>query len=164
MNNMLSPTDKVDLTNCDREPIHILGHVQPFGCVLIMSRDFVVLSASDNAAGLLGLSHGEIVGAKIAIVEQLGARRVDIASNVRDALRSIEKNPPDFALLDINLGTENSVPVALKLRQLGVPFAFATGYGERTMPPPELGKVPIIQKPYMPEALVSAMPLQDTER
>jgi len=98
-----------------------------------------------------------------AMMEQLGAQRVDIASNVRDAMRSIEKSPPDFALLDINLGNENSVPVALKLQTLGIPFAFASGYGERAPLPPELEKVTIIQKPYMPEAIVSAIPLHEGE-
>ena len=36
----------------------------------------------------------------------------------------------DGALLDVNLGGERVFPVALALRQKGVPFAFATGYGE----------------------------------
>ena len=98
-----------------------------------------------------------------AMMEQLGARHVDIASNVRDAMRSIEKSPPDFALLDINLGNENSVPVALKLLELGIPFAFASGYGERAALPAELERVAIIQKPYMPEAIVSAIPLHEGE-
>lgn len=96
-----------------------------------------------------------------AIMERLGAKRVDIASNVRDALRTIEKTAPDFALLDINLGKENSIPVALKLKQLGIPFAFATGYGERAPLPPNLADVRVIQKPYMPEALIAAMPLEN---
>lgn len=99
-----------------------------------------------------------------AIMERLGVKRVDIASNVRDALRTIEKSRPDFALLDINLGNENSLPVALKLKELGIPFAFATGYGERAPLPPELADVTVIQKPYMPETLIAAMPLQDSER
>lgn len=94
-----------------------------------------------------------------AIMERIGAKRIDIASNVRDALRTIEKSPPDYALLDINLGNENSVPVALKLKELDIPFAFATGYGERAPLPPELTDVPIVQKPYMPEALLAAIPL-----
>ena len=30
----MSYSADVDLTNCDREPIHLLGHVQPFGAQL----------------------------------------------------------------------------------------------------------------------------------
>ncbi len=51
----------------------------------------------------------------------------------------------------------------MKLNQLGIPFAFATGYGERAPLPPELAQIPIVQKPYMPEALISAVPWQDTK-
>ena len=29
----------IDLTNCDREPIHLLGAVQPFGFLLGVSHD-----------------------------------------------------------------------------------------------------------------------------
>lgn len=35
---MLS-AEKVDLTNCDREPIHVIGHVQPYGALLAVSAD-----------------------------------------------------------------------------------------------------------------------------
>ena len=33
-------TDTVDLTNCDREPIHIPGAIQPFGFLLALSAEF----------------------------------------------------------------------------------------------------------------------------
>ena len=78
----------------------------------------------------------------------LGATSVDIASTINEALRLIRTTPPDFALLDINLGDENSFPIALKLRALNIPFAFATGYGEQIEMPAALQNVPIIQKPY----------------
>ncbi|MEZ5933575.1 MAG: GAF domain-containing protein [Alphaproteobacteria bacterium] len=78
----------------------------------------------------------------------LGASSVDITSTIDEALRLIRSSPPDFALLDINLGDENSFPIALKLKALDIPFAFATGYGEQIEMPEELAGVPIIQKPY----------------
>ncbi|MDQ6647797.1 MAG: GAF domain-containing protein, partial [Pseudomonadota bacterium] len=59
----------------------------------------------------------------------LGAESVLVASTVAEALRLVEMETPTFALLDINLGTEMSWPVALRLRELGVRYAFATGYG-----------------------------------
>ena len=122
-----------------------------------ISRDFF-------AGGVLILEDNLIIAMDAeAMLEQLGAKRIDIASNVRDALKTIEVSPPDYALLDINLGNENSVPVALKLLELKIPFAFATGYGERAPLPPELESVPVIQKPYMPEAIVAAMPFGQHE-
>ena len=44
----------VDLTNCDREPIHIIGQVQPFGMLMAVSADWIVAHASANIGDLLG--------------------------------------------------------------------------------------------------------------
>lgn len=57
----------------------------------------------------------------------LDARHVDTAATVDQALRSIERTRPSFALLDLNLGSESSIKVAEKLKEIGVPFNFATG-------------------------------------
>ncbi|NEU11123.1 GAF domain-containing protein [Methylobacterium sp. BTF04] len=87
------------------------------------------------------------------ILTSLGASAVDMAASVHDALRLIESGKPKFALLDVNLGSETSVPVARRLAALGTPFAFATGYGESFRIPPELGDVPMIKKPYTADSL-----------
>lgn len=82
-----------------------------------------------------------------AIVEELGAKSTDVAANVAAALRAINKQRPDFAILDINLGTESSLPVADRLVELGVPFGFASGYGDRAELPEPFADVPRISKP-----------------
>ena len=82
------------------------------------------------------------------ILLELGARHVETAASVSNALKSIERLRPSFALLDLNLGSENSIAVGMKLLQLKVPFIFATGYGERAPIPVELAAIPVIQKPY----------------
>lgn len=46
--------NQVDLTNCDREPIHIPGAIQPFGFLLAVSPDWFVRHASANASEVLG--------------------------------------------------------------------------------------------------------------
>ena len=33
---------QVDLTNCDREPIHIPGSIHPFGLLLVLQSNFTV--------------------------------------------------------------------------------------------------------------------------
>jgi CheY-like chemotaxis protein len=82
------------------------------------------------------------------ILLELGARHVETAASVTEALKAIERSTPSFALLDLNLGSENSIPVGTKLMELNVPFMFATGYGERAPIPAELGSIPVVQKPY----------------
>jgi light-regulated signal transduction histidine kinase (bacteriophytochrome) len=39
---------QVDLTNCDREPIHVPSSVQPFGFLPALLSDFTVCNASEN--------------------------------------------------------------------------------------------------------------------
>ena len=44
----------VDLTNCDREPIHILGGIQPIGFLIALTADWIVARASANTADFIG--------------------------------------------------------------------------------------------------------------
>jgi two-component SAPR family response regulator len=96
------------------------------------------------------------MGAEVILLE-LGARHVETAASVNQALKFLERTLPTFALLDINLGSESSIPVGHKLSELGIPFIFATGYGERAPIPPELAAAPVIQKPYTRELVEKAL-------
>ena len=45
----MSATDfDVDLTNCDREPIHKLGQIQDFGALLAVNADWMIVHYSAN--------------------------------------------------------------------------------------------------------------------
>ena len=96
------------------------------------------------------------MGAEVILLE-LGARHVETAASVNHALKAIERALPSFALLDINLGAESSLPVGYRLKELGVPFMFVTGYGERAPLPAELSDAPIVQKPYTRELIEKAL-------
>jgi light-regulated signal transduction histidine kinase (bacteriophytochrome) len=96
------------------------------------------------------------MSAEVFLLE-LGARHVETAATVSEALKTIERSAPTFALLDLNLGNENSIAVANRLAQLGVPFMFATGYGERAPIPANLEHVPVIQKPYTRDVIENAL-------
>ncbi|MFT4012203.1 MAG: HWE histidine kinase domain-containing protein [Paracoccus sp. (in: a-proteobacteria)] len=71
-----------------------------------------------------------------------------IAPNVDAALELIRKDPPDLAVLDVNLRRETSLRVAEALLARGVHFVFATGYGADFDLPPEFARVPVVEKPY----------------
>ncbi|WP_068073217.1 HWE histidine kinase domain-containing protein [Novosphingobium lentum] len=89
---------------------------------------------------------------------ELGVTRVQLASSNDAALAILRSDAPDFALLDFNLGSETSEPTARALAQAGIPFAFATGYGEIDgLSGGALHKVPVIQKPYSKADLENAM-------
>ncbi len=89
----------------------------------------------------------------------LGVNEVRLASSTRLALEELANRRPDFAVLDLNLGTETSIPVARRLQEMGVPFLFATGYGENAMLDPELKDVTVIVKPYNADDLMRGMGL-----
>jgi light-regulated signal transduction histidine kinase (bacteriophytochrome) len=46
----------VDLTSCDREPIHVPGAIQPFGALLVLDARGVLVRRSDNAGALLRMA------------------------------------------------------------------------------------------------------------
>nr|WP_064248301.1 HWE histidine kinase domain-containing protein [Rhizobium leguminosarum]OAP93600.1 two-component system sensor histidine kinase/response regulator [Rhizobium leguminosarum] len=54
--------EPVDLSNCDREPIHQLGSVQPFGFLLAVSSDWIVTRASANLTEFLGVAQADAIG------------------------------------------------------------------------------------------------------
>ncbi len=52
---------QADLTNCEREPIHLAGSIQPHGALLVAREpDLFIVQASANAAGFLGLTSSPI--------------------------------------------------------------------------------------------------------
>ena len=54
--------DRVDLTNCDREPIHIPGAILPHGAMLVLEcHTLRVLQAAGDTASLLGQPLGALL-------------------------------------------------------------------------------------------------------
>jgi len=90
------------------------------------------------------------------IAHRLGAASVTTAATVDGALEFIDTARPTVAMLDINLGDRNSYPIADRLAELGVPFIFATGYGEQANPPVEHRGRLVVQKPYTLENVARA--------
>jgi light-regulated signal transduction histidine kinase (bacteriophytochrome) len=74
--------ESVDLSNCDREPIHIPGAIQPHGALLCFDADGRLVAWSSNARGELGLTAG--LGASSA---ELGLPP-DIRQFVSEAIRA----------------------------------------------------------------------------
>ena len=56
----------VDLTNCDREPIHVIGRVQSFGALISMSSDWIINHASVNMDRFLGKPAQDLIGRRVA--------------------------------------------------------------------------------------------------
>ena len=67
--------------------------------------------------------------------------------SVRQALEAIARDPPDAAILDVNLGGEPVYAVADALRRHGAPFVLATGYGSMGVAE-GYRDAPVLQKPF----------------
>ena len=63
----------------------------------------------------------------------------------------------DLAVLDINLEDEAVFPVADVLAEQGVPFLFATGYDQASIPA-RYQHVPRWEKPFDPQSLAQVLP------
>ncbi len=82
-----------------------------------------------------------------SMLAEMGCNQIRIAGSVPQALAFIDEAPPDLAVLDVNLRGELVLPVAEKLANAGIPFAFATGYGRSEVLSKWQG-YPIVQKPF----------------
>lgn len=56
----------VDISNCEKEPIHIPGKIQAHGCLLaIDTKDFNIIAASSNVSSFLKVSPQAILGSPL---------------------------------------------------------------------------------------------------
>ncbi|AFZ03824.1 ATP-binding protein [Calothrix sp. PCC 6303] len=76
---MHSTDQNLDLTNCDREPIHVPGLIQPHGVLLVLQElDLEIVQVSNNTFELLGNHPQDILGQTLSdllVPEQINAIR-----------------------------------------------------------------------------------------
>jgi light-regulated signal transduction histidine kinase (bacteriophytochrome)/CheY-like chemotaxis protein len=126
-------------------------------------RDAAVQAETAILSGVALLVEDSLIIAMDAedILTALGTERVVTASSVAQAMAELDRETPVVAVLDVNLGNETSLPVAQELQRRGIPFVFATGYGEQLQLPDDLTGTLTLQKPYtahnMRALLIEAM-------
>ena len=74
------------------------------------------------------------------------------AGGLEEAITLAKNSDFDVAILDVNLNGEPIMPVAEVLVARGLPFVFATGYGERGLPEPYRDR-PTLKKPFQIDGL-----------
>jgi CheY-like chemotaxis protein len=90
------------------------------------------------------------------MLEDLGYTMAGEAGAIDEAMTLARQGEFDAAILDVNLNGQPITPVVEILVQRGLPFVFATGYGQRGVPEPYRGN-PTLQKPFQVEALAQAL-------
>ncbi len=83
---------------------------------------------------------------------ELGYTVAAEAARLEEALDAAKNADFDIAILDVNLNGQPISPVADALVARGMPFVFATGYGERGLPEPYRDR-PTLKKPFQMDGL-----------
>jgi CheY-like chemotaxis protein len=86
----------------------------------------------------------------------LGHEVAGLAGRLDPAMALARETSFDAAMLDVNLAGEASFPVAKILRERGIPFLFATGYGIKGIEE-EYRSSPVLQKPFRAADLERAL-------
>jgi CheY-like chemotaxis protein len=91
------------------------------------------------------------------MLTDMGHEVAGLAMRLPQALKMAATTPLDFAILDVNLDGRMSFPVADILRERGVPFIFASGYGSAGLNEAYRGSTPVVRKPFLQRDLQSAI-------
>jgi CheY-like chemotaxis protein len=82
------------------------------------------------------------------MLTDLGHDVAAVASRIGDAIDIAQNETFDWAIVDVNLHGQASYPVADVLKERGVPFAFATGYGAKGLDT-NYSYAPVLVKPFV---------------
>jgi CheY-like chemotaxis protein len=111
--------------------------------------------AANAATGKNVLVVEDEIMIRLLLEDMLGELGYTIAAavgRIDDAVKVAKTGEFDVAILDVNLNGQTVSPVAEVLEARGVPFIFATGYGERGLPE-RFSNRPTLQKPFQQENL-----------
>jgi light-regulated signal transduction histidine kinase (bacteriophytochrome)/CheY-like chemotaxis protein len=108
---------------------------------LIVEDNVIIAMEAEDVLRDLGFGSCQVVGSVSAAQEVIGNASISIS----------------FAMLDVNLGRETSEQIADTLYARGVPFIFASGYGDRSFTTSRFQGVPVITKPYSERDISLAM-------
>ncbi len=92
----------------------------------------------------------------VGMLRDTGLDVVGPVGTLDDALRLVDEEQIDCAILDVNLRGQMAFPVADRLGEAGIPFVFATGYSRAAIPD-RFRDVPHMEKPFQPARLLDAL-------
>ena len=90
------------------------------------------------------------------MLADLGCTSVSVAGNIERALDLIATKSFDLATLDVNLNGQRSHAIARALSDLGVPFAYSTGYGKHGIGD-GFDSHPVLNKPFTCSQLIKVL-------
>jgi light-regulated signal transduction histidine kinase (bacteriophytochrome) len=107
-------SEKIDLSNCDREPIHLLSTIQPIGFLVAASADWIIIRLSANSPDWLGQPVDALLGSSLRTLfsaealhtlrNRLAVLRGDDAVERAFALRLMEGGPAFDVAIHLSAG------------------------------------------------------------
>ena len=90
------------------------------------------------------------------MVSELAFEVAGVIPRLEDAMRVLDSDTFDLAMLDVHLNGKTVFPFAAELEAREIPFLFATAYGPRGIPEEFRGHI-VLQKPFGPVELRRAL-------
>ena len=90
------------------------------------------------------------------MVSELAYDVAGVVPRLEDAMRLLDSESFDLAMLDVHLNGKTVFPFAAELEARDIPFLFATAYGPRGIPA-EFQDHLVLQKPFGPVELRRAL-------
>src|SRR5215467_2538272 len=91
-----------------------------------------------------------------ALLEDAGYRVLGPANSTAAAMALLDRDEPDVALLDVNLGRSDVFGVANALAGRKTKVIFLTGHSAQKLPPDHRHR-PLLAKPYLPHVVLQAV-------
>ena len=98
------------------------------------------------------------------ILTELGCSVIGPANDLEEALNAVKTYEIDAALLDVQFGDANILPVAQELAARNIPFILTTGRGDLADLPALLANAQVVAKPFDVGRLERAMSRAFTAR
>jgi CheY-like chemotaxis protein len=90
------------------------------------------------------------------MVGELAYEVAAVVPRLEDAMRLLDSDSFDLAMLDVHLNGKTVFPFAAALEEREIPFLFATAYGPRGIPEEFQDRL-VLQKPFGPVELRHAL-------
>jgi len=144
--------DALDKDRGSLEPVDSAGTM----VCSVATEDSNKMTGPSGAAGkrrVLVVEDEMLIGMLLEdMLTDLGHEVAAILPRLKEAMAAVDRETYDLAILDVHLHGESAFPVAEALIAKGIPFVFATGYGERGLPENYRGR-PVLQKPFAKDDL-----------
>jgi len=99
-----APNFDVDLSNCDREPIHLLGRVQSFAYLVAVSTDWLIQHASANISDIVGRAPDDLLGHPLSDILPPSS-----IHDIRDRLQGLSPGEGSEGLFGIDLFADGQI-------------------------------------------------------